>query len=147
MAAGALKHRIIRLHPVEVAQGDFAVHDAARHLAVEVHRIRDVGDLFCFFVGVGDQQGVLVQLALCKAQLRKDAAVVQLVPHHHVGQKGAVLQRLLRGQHLPPHMQILLPDGGQGFVHLPVIAHGHLCTGLLRRMVKLCTEVRRDGVV
>ena len=81
------------------------------------------------------------------AQLRKNAAVVQLVPHHHVGQKGAVLQRLLRGQHLPPHMQILLPDGGQGFVHLPVIAHGHLCTGLLRRMVKLCAEVRRDGVV
>ena len=23
---------------------------------------------------------------------------------------------LLRGQHLPPYMQILLPDGGQGFV-------------------------------
>ena len=147
MAAGALEHRIVCLYPVEVAQGDFAVHDAARHLAVKVQRIRDIRDSVRFFVGVGDQQGVLVQLALCKAQLRKNAAVVQLVPHHHVGQKGAVLQRLLRGQHLPPHMQILLPDGGQGFVHLPVIAHGHLCTGLLRRMVKLCAEVRRDGVV
>ena len=132
---------------VLLAQGDFAVDDAARHVAVKVQRIRDIRDSVRFFVGVGDQQGVLVQLALCKAQLRKNAAVVQLVPHHHVGQKGAVLQRLLRGQHLPPHMQILLPNGGQGFVHLPVIAHGHLCTGLLRRMVKLCAEVRHDGVV
>ena len=71
MAADALEHGIVCFHTVEIAQGDFAVDDAALHLAVKVQRIRDISDLFRFFVGVGDQQGVLVQLALCKAQLRK----------------------------------------------------------------------------
>lgn len=87
MAADALEHGIVCFHTVEIAQGDFAVDDAARHLAVKVQRIRDIRDSVRFFVGVGDQQGVLVQLALCKAQLRKNAAVVQLVPHHHVGRR------------------------------------------------------------
>ena len=147
VAAGALEHGVVCFHPVEVAQGDFAVHDAARHFAVEVQRIRDIGNFLSLFVGVGDEHGVFVQLALGKAQAVKNAAVIQLIPHYHIGQKGTAFQCLRGGEHLPPHMQILLLNGLQRFVHLPVIAHGHLGTGVLHRRVELFAEVRRDGVV
>ena len=73
--------------------------------------------------------------------------MIQLIPHYHIGQKGTAFQCLRGGDGLPPHMQILLPDGGQGFVHLPVIAHGHLGTGVLHGGVELFAEVRRDSVV